>query len=158
MHRDLKPANIKITPEGAVKVLDFGLATAAMADPAADPANSPTLTISPTIAGTILGTAAYMAPEQARGTTVDKRADIWAFGVVLYEMLTGKPMFAGETVSDILAGVLRAEPDWSALPADTPPAVRTCSAAASSAIGSRDCGISATRDWRWMKRPRRRLQ
>jgi serine/threonine-protein kinase len=125
VHRDLKPANIKITSEGVVKVLDFGLATAAMADTAADPANSPTVTISPTIAGTILGTAAYMAPEQARGATVDKRADIWAFGVVLYEMLSGKPMFPGETVSDILAAVLRADPDWSALPPDTPAAIRT---------------------------------
>ena len=124
MHRDLKPANVKITPDGVVKVLDFGLATAAVESTAGDAASSPTLTISPTRDGTILGTAAYMAPEQARGATVDKRADIWAFGVVLYEMLTGKPMFSGETVSDILAGVLRAEPDWSALPADTPPSVR----------------------------------
>jgi serine/threonine-protein kinase len=125
VHRDLKPANIKITPDGTVKVLDFGLATAAQERTAGDAASSPTLTISAQNTGTLLGTAAYMAPEQARGTTVDKRADIWAFGVVLYEMLTGNPMFAGETVSDILAGVLRAEPDWNALPPDTPPALRS---------------------------------
>ena len=124
VHRDLKPANIKIAADGGVKVLDFGLAKAAEESTAGDAASSPTLTISPTRASMILGTAAYMAPEQARGITVDKRADIWAFGVVLYEMLTGKPLFTGETISDILAGVLRAEPDWSALPTDTPKAVR----------------------------------
>jgi serine/threonine-protein kinase len=112
VHRDLKPANVKITPEGTLKVLDFGLAKAYAAEPASgsspDLSESPTLARTGTQAGVILGTAAYMAPEQARGRPVDKRADIWAFGVVLYEMLTGKRLFTGETVSDVLAGVLRA--------------------------------------------------
>src|SRR5207248_2082613 len=98
-HRDLKPANVKITPQGMVKVLDFGLAKVAETG-TASPANSPTLTMRSSEAGMIMGTAAYMAPEQARGQAVDKRADIWAFGVVLWEMLTGKQMFEGETVSD----------------------------------------------------------
>ncbi len=124
VHRDLKPANVKLTPDGAVKVLDFGLATGGAEPVTQDPTISPTLTISPTRAGTILGTAAYMAPEQARGAVVDKRADIWAFGVVLYEMLTGKSMFGGDSVSDVLAAVLRADPDWQALPPGTPPSVR----------------------------------
>ena len=92
-----------ITPAGVVKVLDFGLAAVAQSSDSSDPVNSPTLTISPTRAGMILGTAAYMTPEQARGKAVDKRADIWAFGVVLYEMLTGKRLFEGETISDTLA-------------------------------------------------------
>jgi serine/threonine-protein kinase len=125
IHRDLKPANVKITPDGMVKVLDFGLAKLSENQPSpSEVSNSPTLTISPTRAGFILGTAAYMAPEQARGAAVDKRADIWAFGVVLYEMLAARPAFAGETTSDILAAVLRSEPDWSALPAETPPRIR----------------------------------
>jgi Tol biopolymer transport system component/tRNA A-37 threonylcarbamoyl transferase component Bud32 len=124
VHRDLKPANVKITPEGTVKVLDFGLAKA-MEDPvsSADPANSPTLSIASTRAGVIMGTAAYMAPEQARGHAVDRRADIWSFGVVLYEMLAGRQAFEGETTSDILASVLKFEPDWKALPEATPPAI-----------------------------------
>jgi len=125
VHRDLKPANVKIDPAGNVKVLDFGLAKAL--DPAVssspDLSHSPTLSIG-TQAGMILGTAAYMSPEQARGKTADKRADIWAFGVVLWEMLTGRRLFAGETVSDTLAAVLRQEIDWSVLPAGVPPAVR----------------------------------
>src|SRR5262249_24748955 len=121
VHRDLKPANIKLTADGKVKVLDFGLAKAFDNESRiSDPANSPTLTISATRAGMILGTAGYMSPEQARGLVVDKRADIWAYGVVLYEMLTGREMFSGETVSDTLASVLRAESDWSLLPAETP--------------------------------------
>ena len=107
IHRDLKPANIKITPEGAVKVLDFGLAKiAGPLAPSGNPENVPTLTGGATEAGQILGTVAYMAPEQARGQTVDKRADIWAFGVVVYEMLSGKRLFAGETGSDILVAVM----------------------------------------------------
>jgi len=109
VHRDLKPGNVKITPAGVVKVLDFGLAKAAEEPAAAgDPSNSPTLTMSPTRAGVILGTAPYMSPEQARGTAVDKRADTWAFGCVLYEMLTGKQAFQGETTSDIRDTLLRA--------------------------------------------------
>ncbi|MGD1098308.1 MAG: serine/threonine-protein kinase [Bryobacteraceae bacterium] len=115
-HRDLKPANIMITPAGLVKVLDFGLAAVAHPAPAGDGSISPTLTMAATEAGMIMGTAAYMSPEQARGKTVDRRADIWAFGVVLYEVLTGKRLFEGGTVSDILAAVLRHEPDWEQVP------------------------------------------
>ena len=127
IHRDLKPANIKVRSDGTVKVLDFGLAKAL--DPAA--ASSPQAMNSPTItspamtqAGMILGTAAYMAPEQARGTAVDKRADVWAFGVVLYEMLTGQRLFTGATVSDTIAAVLTREPEWTTLPPGTPPPIR----------------------------------
>jgi serine/threonine-protein kinase len=125
VHRDLKPANVKITSAGVVKVLDFGLAKA-IDEPsaAADPTNSPTLTMSPTRAGVIMGTAAYMSPEQARGKPVDKRADIWAFGCVLYEMLAGKQGFQGETTSDILAAVLKTDPDWKVLPPETPASIR----------------------------------
>ena len=122
VHRDLKPANIKCRPDGTVKVLDFGLAKAVIDDMAsASVTLSPTLT-SPALTqmGIILGTAAYMSPEQARGKPADKRSDIWAFGAVLYEMLTGKPAFAGDDVSDTLANILKTEPDWNALPAGTP--------------------------------------
>jgi len=127
VHRDLKPANIMVRPDGVVKVLDFGLAkaidpSAASSDAAA---NSPTVT-SPavTVRGTILGTAAYMAPEQARGLAVDQRADVWAFGVIVWEMLTGRRLFEGSTVSDTLASVLTTEPPWHALRPDTPSSVR----------------------------------
>jgi serine/threonine-protein kinase len=126
VHRDLKPANVKVTPEGKVKVLDFGLAKALTGDASSpDVSHSPTLTAQATQAGVVIGTAAYMSPEQARGKSVDKRADIWAFGVVLYEMLAGRKAFEGETVSDTLAAVLRADIDWAALPPQTPPAVRS---------------------------------
>jgi serine/threonine-protein kinase len=124
VHRDLKPANVKLTPQGQVKILDFGLAKALEAErPAPDQSHSPTVTAG-TAAGVILGTAAYMSPEQARGRAVDERADIWAFGAVIYEMLTGRRAFGGESVSDTLAAVLTKDPDWSALPADTPASVR----------------------------------
>ena len=125
VHRDLKPANVKWTPSGQIKVLDFGLAKAVSGDGSSpDVTSSPTLTARSTEAGIILGSAAYMSPEQARGKPVDKRADIWAFGALLYEMLSGRRAFGGETVSDTLAAVLMTEPDWTALPADTPGNVR----------------------------------
>src|SRR5262249_33729958 len=118
VHRDLKPANIALTKDGAVKVLDFGLAKAfdPSASASAAATMSPTLSIHATQAGIILGTAAYMAPEQARGKNVDKRADIWAFGVVLYEMLTGQRPFEAETASDTLIDVASKEPDWGRIP------------------------------------------
>ena len=121
VHRDLKPANVKVTPNGTVKVLDFGLAKAWAPDPG-DPriSASPTLTAQMTQAGVILGTAAYMSPEQARGQEVDKRADIWSFGVMVFEMLSGEELFAGDTVTDTLAAVVRAEPDFAGLPKSTP--------------------------------------
>jgi len=127
VHRDLKPANVKLRPDGRVKVLDFGLAKAIEANAALSPglSRSPTITTpAMTQAGVILGTAAYMSPEQARGKVVDKRADIWAFGCVLYEMLTGRRVFQDDEVSDTLAYVLTREPDWTALPAGTPTAIR----------------------------------
>ena len=126
IHRDLKPANIKITPDGNIKVLDYGLAKALTGDAVAesDLTSSPTLSMQATRYGVILGTAAYMSPEQARGEAVDKRADIWAFGCVLYEMLTGRTTFDGRTASDVLAGVLRAEPDWNLLPPTLHPRLR----------------------------------
>ena len=125
VHRDLKPANIKLRHDGTVKVLDFGLAKAWEAD-GADPglSLSPTITQHATAAGLILGTAAYMSPEQARGMPVDRRADIWSFGVVLWEMLTGRTLFEGHTVSDVLASVLKEAPDLEALPSGTPPYLR----------------------------------
>jgi eukaryotic-like serine/threonine-protein kinase len=122
IHRDLKPANVKIRPDGVVKILDFGLAKAVQGDPASsDLQNSPTISHMPTMAGTILGTAAYMSPEQAKGKTLDRRTDVWSFGCVLFEMLSGKQAFSGETSTDILADVIRGEPRWQELPATTPP-------------------------------------
>src|SRR5262245_9119224 len=126
IHRDLKPTNIKIREDGTVKVLDFGLAKA-LDPPGASTANattSPTMSMHATQAGIILGTAAYMSPEQAVGKPVDRRSDLWAFGVVLLEMLTGRRVFRGETVSHVLASVLKDEPDWAALPATTPTSIR----------------------------------
>jgi Tol biopolymer transport system component len=126
VHRDLKPANIKVTPEGVVKVLDFGLAALAPSSAMdSDPTKSPTMTLAATHAGTVLGTAAYMSPEQAAGKAADKRADIWSFGVVLFELLTGKRLFEGETVSHTLAGVLAGPIDFERLPRGTPAAIRT---------------------------------
>ena len=125
IHRDLKPANIKITPEGVVKILDFGLAKAMEPPPSDDgkAENSPTLTIGATVAGTILGTAAYMAPEQAKGKAADRRSDIWSFDVIVYEMLTGKRLFQGESAVEILGAVLNHEPDISAAHTQTAPVV-----------------------------------
>jgi Tol biopolymer transport system component len=125
VHRDLKPANVKVTPEGKVKVLDFGLAKAFAGDTAdSNPSQSPTLSAVATMQGVLLGTAAYMSPEQARGKAVDKRTDIWAFGCVLYEMLTGKQAFEGEDITEILAAVVKTEPEWQVLPTTTSAKIR----------------------------------
>src|SRR5207245_125708 len=132
IHRDLKPANVKVRPDGTVKVLDFGLAKAVLGPAEAGPygsnelANSPTMTARATQMGMILGTAAYMSPEQAKGKAVDKRADIWAFGVVLYELLTGQRLFKGEDVSDTLAQVLTKQPEFERVPARARRLLRDC--------------------------------
>ncbi|TMP96580.1 MAG: serine/threonine-protein kinase, partial [Verrucomicrobia bacterium] len=123
IHRDLKPANIKLTPLEKVKVLDFGLAKSLQDQQPASLSNSPTLMSAP-VAGMVLGTASYMSPEQAKGKATDRTADVWAFGCVLYEMLTAHPVFEGETVGEIFGAVFRAEPEWNRLPPDTPEAIR----------------------------------
>ncbi len=123
IHRDLKPSNIKVTPDGVVKVLDFGLAKALAGGGDIDLSRAPTLSIDRTHDGVLAGTPAYMSPEQARGQSVDRRTDIWAFGCVLYEMLTARPAFPGATISDTVAAILTAPPNWSALPETTPAAV-----------------------------------
>jgi eukaryotic-like serine/threonine-protein kinase len=124
VHRDLKPANVKVTPDGQVKVLDFGLAKTQASASARNLADSPTLSIEATNAGMIMGTAPYMSPEQARGAATDHRTDVFSFGCVLYEMLTGRRAFQGETVSDVIASVLARDPDLSSLPADLNPRLR----------------------------------
>jgi serine/threonine protein kinase len=127
IHRDLKPPNIKITPDGTVKVLDFGLAKFSVAEPLSGSLeNSPTISMAATQAGIILGTAAYMAPEQARGKPVDKRADIWAFGVVLCELVTGKRVFDGEDGSEVLAAVIKDAPNMAGVPAKIRPLLELC--------------------------------
>src|SRR5215475_6062913 len=129
IHRDLKPANVKVTPDGVVKLLDFGLAKAFSETPDAaslDPENSPTVTLGATVAGTVMGTAAYMSPEQAKGKRVDKRADIWSWGVVLYELLTGERLFKGEDTADTLAQVLTEEPDLDRVPQQVRLFLRRC--------------------------------
>jgi eukaryotic-like serine/threonine-protein kinase len=149
VHRDLKPANIKIRPDGTVKVLDFGLAKALDTGAVSQSVvSSPTIT-SPamTRAGVILGTAAYMSPEQAKGSAADRRSDIWAFGTVLYEMLSGQRAFAGDDVVETLASVLRAEPTWNALPTATPASIRRLLRDACRKIRDGGSSTSAMRDW-----------
>jgi len=158
VHRDLKPANVKLTPEGKVKVLDFGLAKAWGGDTASgtssvDLSQSPTLARTGTQAGVILGTAAYMSPEQARGRPVDKRADIWAFGVVLLEMLTGRNAFSDATVSDTLASVLKSAPDLGSLPPEVPPKFDGFSSAACARTPGNVFATSATSCSTWVDRP-----
>ena len=147
VHRDLKPGNVMITPTGLVKVLDFGLAAIVQGAPStpADPANSPTFTMPMTQAGVIMGTVAYMSPEQAAGTPVDRRADIWSYGVVLWEMLSGRHLFGGDTIAHMLADVLRSPIDFDQLTA--PGRSRICCADAWIATQRHACAISARRGW-----------
>src|SRR5262249_25414787 len=127
IHRDLKPGNIKLTKDGAVKVLDFGLARMREAEGAGtNLSNSPTLMSAASMPGMIMGTAAYMSPEQARGKAVDKRTDIWAFGVVLFEMLTGRPLYHGTDVTETLAAVIKEEPDWNRVPSKVRRLLQCC--------------------------------
>src|SRR5262249_47806402 len=126
IHRDLKPTNIKIAPDGTVKVLDFGLAKLADEQMEARLSNSPTISVGATQDGVILGTAAYMSPEQTQGKRLDKRTDIWSFGVMLYEMVTGTPPFHGETVADTIASILKENPDFDRVPASIRSLLRKC--------------------------------
>jgi serine/threonine-protein kinase len=150
VHRDLKPANVKITSDGRVTVLDFGLAKAMETTPAAGTlSNSPTLTIGATQAGVILGTAAYMSPEQAKGFQVDARSDTFSFGSVLYEMLTGRQAFQGDTVAEVVASVLVREPDFSLLPPNLNPRFRNCCSVVFRRIPSDDGKPSAICEQNW---------
>ncbi|HEV2104502.1 MAG TPA: serine/threonine-protein kinase, partial [Candidatus Eisenbacteria bacterium] len=125
VHRDLKPGNVMLRADGTAKVLDFGLARGpGSGGPASDLSQSPTITSPATAPGTILGTAAYMSPEQARGRLADRRSDLWAWGCLLYECLSGRRVFEGEDVSETIAAILRGEPDWGALPREVPPGIR----------------------------------
>ena len=158
VHRDLKPANLKVTPEGQLKILDFGLARAYLGDQgeAENLEHSPTITAALTGQGVILGTAAYMSPEQARGRRVDQRTDIWAFGAILFEMLSGERLFTGETISDTMAAVLRADPPWDQLPGDTPLGVRRLLERCLERDGRRrlrDIGEARVRLERWREEP-----
>lgn len=145
VHRDLKPANIKVTADDSVKILDFGLAKALAGDAgSADMANSPTISQLATEAGVLLGTVAYMSPEQAKAKPVDRRADIWAFGCVLYEMLTGQRAFHGETVTDTLAAVLKNDPDWTQLPGERRCGFAFCCSVVCGKTRSSDCKLLAT--------------